>query len=170
MKRAPINSKQGAFQTHQSSEEEMIILCHHTHRHQLQGRNTTKDVCWEESRRKRKQRWVECEIRRFQQCSKSAWHILNYMSAFSFTSWSYLLNIRQLEGKCCHHWSRQRMRLQRPPKGWMTDKSHIIRHLRGVKSLQVSLPFHFSLNTLIQSAKGRGKENATDESELTDVK
>lgn len=47
MKRALINSKQGAFQTHQSSEEEMIILCHHTHRHQLRGRNTTKDVFWE---------------------------------------------------------------------------------------------------------------------------
>lgn len=31
-----------------------------------------------------------------------------------------------------------------PPKGWMTDKNHIIRHLRGAKSLHASLPFGFS--------------------------
>lgn len=42
IKGALINSKQGAIQTHQSSEEEMIVLGHHTHRHQLRGTKTTK--------------------------------------------------------------------------------------------------------------------------------
>lgn len=61
---------------------------------------------------------------------------------------------------------RQRMRLQWLPKDWMTDKSHIIRHRRGAKSLHASLPFGFSWNALNPVSQPKGEKKRTSQKNL----
>lgn len=69
----------------------MIVFGHHTHRHQLRGTKTTT-FFWEESRRKRKQRWVEYEIRWFQQYSE------NKGSTYWITSICFKVQLRNPAG------------------------------------------------------------------------